>query len=305
MKPNFRILANDNDVTHHIAKNLIDITIKDEIGDISDEMTLRIYGDFKRPKYKDVLKLYLGYETLWYCGSFAVQSSERTESTTTITATGVDFSGGLKVKKNRAWEKLSLKEIVEKIAKENGLGVQADFGEIKITYAAQHNISDLAFLKKFAKDFDAVFNVKDNQLIFLHKGSKEIIPISVVDLKECSSYCIKHCNKTLYGSCKAIWHDTKENTIKEVVVGSGEGEQIKIEGSFKTAAEAKEKAQAKLKRANATTITGTLQIYGSKIYAGGVLSLVNAGEDDGEYNIKAAEHTLSQEGFTTSLEFER
>lgn len=306
--PAFRILANDKDVTEHIAKNLISLSFKDEAGIVSDEITLSVYGTFKRPKYQDKLKLWLGYKEsgLWYCGSFAVQSSERTESTTTITATGVDFSGGLKKKKNRAWEKVSLKEIVERIAKEHGLSAICDYGEIKIAYTGQHDMSDLAFLKKFAKDFDAVFNVKDNQIIFLRKGNegKSAIPSSAISLKECSSYRIKYSNKTLYGSCKAVWHDTKENTIKEVVVGSG-GEQIKLEQSFKNAAEAKEKAKAKLERANSGIVSGSLEIYGSKVFAGGILTLSEAGGDEGEYRIKSVNHSLSADSFTTSVEFEK
>ena len=307
--PVLRILANDKDVTEHIAKNLISLSFKDEAGIVSDEITLSVYGTFKRPKYKDKLKLWLGYKEsgLWYCGSFSVQSSERTESSTTITATGVDFSGGLKKKKNRAWEKMSLKEIVEKIAGEHGLSAICDYGEIKITYTGQHDISDLAFLKKLAKDFDAVFNVKDNQIIFLRKGNegKSTIPKASISLSECSSYRIKYSNKTLYGSCKAVWHDTKENTIKEVVVGSGEGEQIKLEQSFKNAAEAKEKAKAKLERANSGIVSGSLEIYGSKVFAGGILSLSNAGEDSGEYRIKSVNHSLSADSFSTSVEFEK
>ncbi|WP_276951013.1 phage late control D family protein [Helicobacter rodentium] len=202
---------------------------------------------------------------------------------------------------------VSLKEIVERIAKEHGLSAICDYGEIKIAYTGQHDMSDLAFLKKFAKDFDAVFNVKDNQIIFLRKGNegKSTIPKASISLSECSSYRIKYSNKTLYGSCKAVWHDIKENAIKEVVVGSGEGEQIKLEQSFKNAAEAKEKAKAKLERANSGIVSGSLEIYGSKVFAGGILSLSNAGEDSGEYRIKSVNHSLSADSFMTSVEFEK
>lgn len=306
--PSFKILANNQDVTKHIAKNLISLSFKDEAGIVSDEITLSVYGAFKRPKYQDKLKVWIGYQEsgLWYCGSFVVQSSERTESTTTITATGVDFSGGLKKKKNRSWEKLSLKEIVETIAKENTLSAMADFEEIKIQHLGQHDKSDLAFLKQLAKDYDAVFNIKDNHIIFLKKDEEaNVIPKATLSLGECSSYRIKHSNKTLYGSCKAIWHDTKENTIKEVVVGSGEGEQIKLEQSFKNAAEAKEKAKAKLERANSGIVSGSLEIYGSKLFAGGILTLSNAGGDEGDYHITSVHHSLSADSFTTSVEFEK
>ncbi|MDE5602821.1 MAG: phage tail protein, partial [Helicobacter sp.] len=137
--PTFRLLANDKDVSTHIQKNLITLSFKDEAGVLSDEITLEVAGEFKRPKYQDKLKLWLGYKEsgLWYCGSFLVQSSQRTQHSTTITATGVDFSGSLKEKRNRSWEKLSLKEIIEKIAKEHQLGFQSDFEDVKLLYLAQ------------------------------------------------------------------------------------------------------------------------------------------------------------------------
>ena len=70
--PAFRILANDKDVTEHITKNLISLSFKDEAGIKSDEITLSVYGTFKRPQYKDVLKLWIGYKEsgLWQlCGA--------------------------------------------------------------------------------------------------------------------------------------------------------------------------------------------------------------------------------------------
>ncbi len=304
--PSFKLLANDKDITEHLQKNLISLSFKDEAGIISDEITLEVVGEFKRPKYQDKLKLWLGYKEsgLWYCGCFAVQTSERTLHTTNITATGVDFSGTLKQKKNRSWEKVSLKEIVERIAKEHSLSYKADFGEVKILYAAQHNESDLNFLKRFAKAHEAVFSIKDNQILFLRKAESEKLPLARIDLNEVESFSIKHSNKTSYASAKAIWHDTKENKIKEVIVGSGEP-QLRIEHSFKDSAEAKLRAEAKLKSANAGIVSGNLTIYGSKIYAGGKLELSNAKEDNGIYHIKSVTHTLNANGFITSVEFEK
>ena len=88
-------------------------------------------------------------------------------------------------------------------------------------------------------------------------------------------------------------------------MGDGKGEEIKLERNFKDAAEAKTKAKAKLQRANSGIVSGSLDIYGSKVFAGGTLTLSNAGGDDGEYRIKSVNHTLSADSFMTSVEFEK
>lgn len=304
--PSFKILANDRDVTDHIQKNLIALNFKDEAGILSDEITLEVAGEFRRPKYQDKLKVWIGYKEsgLWYCGDFCVQSSERTQHSTNITATGVDFSNTLKEKKSRSWEKLSLKEVVEKIAKEHQLGFQAEFEEAKIVYLAQSDESDLSFLKRLAKEYGAMFSIKDNKILFLYKKESEKLPVAKVNLLEAISFSIKHSNKTIYLSARAIWHDTKENKSKEVVVGNGMP-QLRIESAFKNSSDAKLKAQAKLKNANSGSISGRLSIYGSKIYAGGLLELNNAGSDNGVYQINSVNHTLSVDGFITDVWFEK
>ena len=44
-------------------------------------------------------------------------------------------------------------------------------------------------------------------------------------------------------------------------------------------------------------------MYGKEIYAGGMLKLTGAGEDDGEYSIKSVNHTYDS-GWQMSIEIE-
>ena len=303
--PTFKLLANNKDITNHIAKNLISLQFKDEAGEKSDEITLSVYGDFKRPSYKDILKLYLGYKEggLFFCGSFYVQTTERAGEILTITATGADFSSGLKVKKNRTFEKMSLKEVVEKIAKEHNLESRCDYEDVFYSYLPKNNENDTNLLSSFASSFGEFFNIKNNEIIFLKKGESEKLPQVSIDAKECSSLRIKYSNKTQYLSAKALWQDSKENKVKEVIVGSGDPQLI-LQQSFLSASEATLKAEAKLKASNAGIVSGSLEIYGSKIYAGGKLKLWTTKEEDGEYNIKSVSHSFSSRGWRTRVEFE-
>ncbi len=308
MTPIFKLEANGTDVTEQIRQNLSYITFKDEDGNQSDEITIRVAGDFKRPLYKDELKLWLGYEEtgLFFCGLFLVQTTERDSFGLTITATGADFSAALKQKRDLSYEQISIKAIAQIIAGRHGLKLKSDFDDLYVTHLSQTNESDLHFMKRLASDHNGIFSIKNGTLIFLKRTKEEKrsdeLPLFEIDSSECSTLRIKHTNRTLYASCKAIWHDTKDNEMKSVTVGEGDPVLL-IEGQFKTAAEAKAKAEAKLAMANRGTKSGTIEMYGKEIYAGGKLKLTGFGEDDGEYSIKSVNHTFD-DGWVMSVEIE-
>jgi len=307
--PNFKLLANDKDVTSTLQKELISITFKDEENDNADELTIKVGGEFARPQYKDELKLYLGYgDDLVYCGLFRVQTTTRNNNNIlTISATGVNFSSILKEKRDITYEKISIKDICQQIASRNNLKIKSDFNDVFILSVAQSNESDLHFLNRLAKNYNAIFNIKNDTLIFTHKikddKKNKDLPSYTVSADEVSTLSIKHSNKTLYKSCKSIWHDTKENKTKEIVIGAGEPVLIN-KGNFINEAEAKSKAQAKLERAVQGLVGGSLSMAGVVIFAGGTLNLVDTLEDDGEYRIKSVNHSFTSSGWTINLNFE-
>jgi len=307
--PNFMILANGVDVSLKLKKENHTITFKDEANEKADELSIEVGGEFARPKYKDELKLYLGYgEALTFCGLFTVQTTERTDNNVlSISATGVNFGSELKEKRDITYEKVSIKDICSQIANRGGLKLKSDFDDIYITSLAQSGESDLHFLNRLAKDYNSIFNIKNNTLIFTKKikddKKNDELPSYIISEKNTSTLSIKHSNKTLYKSCKSTYHDTKTNKAVEVIAGSGKPCLVN-QGSFKNEAEAMTKAKAKLDKANQGLVSGSLTIEGEIIFAGGKLVLIDTLEDDGEYQIKSVSHTFDVNGWVTSLEFE-
>jgi phage protein D len=309
--PTFKILANDTDVTLKLQKELISLTFKDEANEKADELSIEVGGEFARPKYKDELKLYLGYagEALTFCGLFIVGDVEREDdSILHIEATSVNFSANLKEKRDITYEKVSIKDICNQIASRGGLKLKSDFEDIHIVSLAQSNESDLHFLNRLSKEYNSIFNIKNGTLIFTKKikddKKNEELPSYIISEKNTSTISIQHSNKTLYKSCKSTYHDTKNNKVVEVIAGSGKPCLIS-KGSFKNEAEAMTKAKAKLDKANQGLVSGSLTIEGEVIFAGGKLVLIDTLEDDGEYQIKSVSHTFDVNGWVTSLEFER
>ena len=308
--PTFKILANDKDVSTKLKKELISITFKDEVNNKADELTIKVGGEFARPLYEDDLKLFLGYDdNLTYCGSFSIQTSVRSNNNIlSISATGVNFSSSLKEKRDITYEKITIKEICKQIADRNALKLKSDFDNFCIQSIAQSNESDLHFLNRLARDYNAIFNIKNETFVFTHKikdnqKNKEL-PTYTISCNEVENISIKHSNKTLYKSCKSIWHDTKENKAKFITVGTGKPILIN-KGNFKDDADAQLKAKAKLERANQGLISGSLSTDGEVIFAGGKLNLIDTLEDDGEYQIKSVNHSFSASGWKMTIEFER
>jgi len=308
MTPIFKVEANGADVTAQLQKELNSIHFSDEDGNQSDEITLKVAGNFTRPKYQDEIKLWLGYEEvgLFYCGLFKVQNTERDKYSLVISATGADFSSALKQKRDTSYEKLSLKDVAHIVANRHELKLKSDFDDMFMPHLSQTNESDLHMMKRLADDYNGIFSIKNGTLIFLKRIKKNMasdkLPLFEIDVSECESYSVKHSDKTIYGACEAYWHDTKANKVQSVTVGNGVP-ILKIKGNFKTPAEAKAKAKAKLQIANRGSKSGTISIYGKQIYAGGMLKLTGAKEDNGKYSIKSVNHTFDV-GWKMSIEIE-
>jgi len=307
MTPIFKIEANGKDITASLQRDLSSISFSDEDGNQSDAITLKVAGAFQRPNYQDEIKLWLGYEesTLFYCGLFKVQSTERDSYSLTINATGADFSSSLKQKREASYEKISLKDVAQIVATRHSLELKSDLDDIYLQHLAQTDESDLHLLKRLSHDNNCIFSIKNNRLIFLKRIKENMVsdklPLFEIDASECE-YSIKHSDKTIYGSCEVSWHNTKENKTESVTVGSG-SPVLKIKGNFKTSAEAQKRAEAKLQSANRGTKSGSLSIHGKELYAGGRLQLKGAKEDSGEYSIKSVNHTFDS-GWKMSIEIE-
>jgi phage protein D len=310
MTPIFKLEVNDTDITEKINLNASKIEFKDEAELISDEISVQIEGIFKRPKYEDRMKLWIGTkkDELMYCGEFKVQTvsvSMGQADCMNITATATDFSAQLKVKRSQSYENTSLKKIAHIIAKRNGLLLSSDLDDIYLLHVEQTRESDLSFLHRLCKEYNALFAIKNQTLVFKKKifegqKSKELGMFDL-HINQIASAKITPSNKTDYKSCKAVWRDSKENTEKSLVVGEGEPQLLHKE-QFENESEAKAKALAQLQKAQEGLKTGSISCTGFNVYAGGILNLSGTFEDDDIYWIKSVKHTLDSSGWNISME---
>jgi phage protein D len=300
--PKFRLEANAQDITAIIAKNLTALTITDKDGDEADELSFSVVGLWSRPKYGDKIKIWIGEKEAVYFGEFIVQTSERTDNNIlTITASSADFKE-LKNRRDANYDNMSVSDVVGQIALRYGAPFKCD-DDGQVEYLAQANESDAAFLRRLAKDRDAIFSIKNGTLLFLKRREDGgDLPAFEVDVRDCINLRVKRSDKTQYASAVIVKHDTQTNEPIEVTVGSGEP-ALRIKRDFTDEAEAIKKAKSALDKANRGIVSGSVTIVLQPIFAGGILKLKNSVEDDGEYAIKSVRHDLGS--WQSSIEFER
>ncbi len=312
-KPVFVILINGENRTEAIYEKLISLSLVDNANNESDELEIVVAGRFIRPEYEDQIKIYFGFNDDYrYMGLYRVQSTSKTFTQLTIKATSVDFGENFKVKRNITYQNLSIKNIVKQIASRHGFELKSDYDDVYLLSQSQTNESDMHFLNRIAKEYNAIFNVKNDTLYFMKKikdnKKNDDLPSYVIDVNSCHQISIEHSNKTAYNSCEVSYQDTKENKVVKRVYPANGGEPIlKFKGSFKTQSEAIERAKAMLERANQGIIKGSLEKKGEAFFAGGILTLLNnIDPDEEEYQIIKVSHSLSKSnGWTTNIEFER
>jgi len=326
MKPAFRLIANRTDVTAKIADRLIRITTTDEAGFKSDTLSVVLDNrDFviEVPGKGAKLELFLGYEnTLKNIGIFIVDevASSGPPSTLTIKAKAADMRAGLKVRKTRSWTTETIAEIVAIIAAEHSLAprVSGPLGSIvpaPVPYGQidQSNESDLHFLTRLARQYDAVAKPVFDHFIFVPRGeaksaSGQVMSIGVLEETSITRWSVRAPDRGKYKGVKAYWMDAATQERKYVETGGGTP-VYSLRHTYGSAEEAEAAAAARLKALERGTATMTLSLPGqAELSAEGRLRFVSGDPlARGDWIITRAEHELSSGsggGFRTRLDLE-
>lgn len=321
--PNFRLEAKGKDITNKIKANLIDLSFVDKCKDESDEISFKLNGLYAKPLFGDSLKLWLGWgESLYFCGSFLVQTVEKDykANTTQVSATAVNFAGSSspqKQKKRRTWENTTLFAIAKKIADENGLKLKTSSEDFQIVSKLQDDVGDVEFLYGLAFEFGYLMALKNETIIISSKDKiadtksssptpkNEALPLFELKLSELFGLNITYANRNSYDKVILQWQDIEAGQIKSVQVGSGE-QVFKMQISQpKSDAEAFKKGEAKLNELQKGGVNGRCSCFGENVLAGGKLKFLEV-EDlkDIEFSIVEVSHNLTTTNYVIDVQFE-
>lgn len=209
-------------------------------------------------------------------------------------------------KRSRTFENVTFKEICERILSENNMSLIFKAKKnIKYKKLYQLSSTDASFLLLQAYKSGTKGKIVDDKLIIYDISIKDTgIKLSPKNVK---SYEFK--SKT-FGTYKAAEVKYFNAETGEVVTYRAEDENIKndsvliIEEHAETTEEAKNLAEAELKKANDKEITGSITLMGNpEIFTGGELEIADVGVFSGIYIIEKVTHSISNsQGYVTSFE---
>ncbi len=329
MRPEYKIIANEQDVTDTIRRRLVAFTLQDNDGLESDSLEITLDdrdNAIAIPLNGCELKVSIGYwETglvykglYIFDGDFAVDGPpdtmilRATAAHTGNTKTIKGFNASLKAKKTQSWHGMTLRQIVNTIAVQAGYEprVNEDLGKELIQHVDQTDESDLHFLTRLAKDRKAVAKPAGGFLVFVPKGKAYSVTgkqLSTIALRkeDLSSWSLDRNERGKHPAVEAYWMDLATGERMTETAGSGEPVK-KLRGNYPTPAEAKQAAMAELRRIELGKATPRFSFAGwPEIAAEGLVEVEGLREPlNGKWSITKATHRFSDSGYTTSIECE-
>lgn len=320
MKPSFAISADGGDITGAVKDRLMELRVNDEAGNQSDTVEIRLDdrgGTLALPRKGTQLSVAIGYEETGLVdkGLYVVDEveGESAASSLTIKAKAADMRSSLKAAKTRGWDGKTLGDIVNTIAGEHGLQakVAPALAGMNFEHVDQTNESDMHFLTRLAKQYDAIAKPAGEYLVMVPRGEAKSatgksLPSVSLTRKDITSYRFTIAERGKYG--KVIAHYRDEGKAEDVAVTYGDGEPAyTIRHPYQNFEQAYAAAKAKKEALDRGTATVGVTMPGNAdVAAEGKVTLSECRDGvDGTWVVTKATHVITGTGgFSTEFDGE-
>ncbi|AJY10983.1 phage late control D family protein [Burkholderia dolosa] len=266
----YRITLDGRDLSRTIAPYLVYLTLSESREDEADSLNLVLddsRGDLAMPKRGAELKLSIGWvgEPLVDKGTFKIDEFEfhGAPDQMTISARSASMTDAMRERRDKSWHGQTIGEIVKAIAARHKLtpALGDALAKSRIAHIDQTSESDMSFLTRLAKRYDAVMTVKDGRLLFMPIGtgasaSGKPLPTLEIRKSKGDSYRYHVSQRESYTSVRARWHTAKKGKRESVIVGGEDNRSTKllpeIYGSKADAMAAAQAEYARTQRGQAT-----------------------------------------------------
>lgn len=320
LKPKFKLLYENHDITVNIAPYVLSIEYTDSEHGQSDEIQIqledsdKLWQDNWYPSKGDTLSLQIGYENekLLNCGSFEIDEIEYVSppDVVTLKALATNIKKALRQKNSVAYENKSLRQIAQEIAVRHRLKLVGDIKEIKVKRITQDKERDLTFLKNLAEQYGYIFKISNNQLVFFETEKLKSENAAIILTKqELSSINLREKAHEKYKACSVSYHNPETKTVISTIVRAEKivnGDVLKLNTRCENKEQAIIQAQVALAQKNVSKIEGSLSLIGTPyLVAGSNVEIKGIGNFSGKYHLAQVKHSIDKSsGYTTSLEVE-
>lgn len=246
-------------------------------------------------------------------GTFEIDSVDMSgpPDKVTVKSTSIPYTSKLRMeKKNKAWEKITLKGIGQEIAGKNGLKLMYEASD-NPTYKRKEQVqtSDIKFLQTLCHAAGMALKVTTLTIVIYDAAEYDKKP-AVRTFKKGSGDIISYkmgtkLTDTAYTSCHVSYTDPdSKETIEYTYTPdskTGTGQTLEINEKVNSKAEAITLAKKRLREKNTQEYTASLKVVGDvSLVAGITVKLKGFQQFDKKYKVTQAKHNLL-DGYTVDL----
>lgn len=284
----YKVLANDQDITAQIRDRLLQLAVHDAAGEESDTVTIKLDNRDEAvqfPATGATLDVYIGApDALVFKGTFEVDELEEPldDDTLTIHAKAAKMKGSIKAPRDATFDDVTLADLVQQIAAAHNYepAVAEELGRIHFDHIDQRGESDMNLLTRLAREHGAIAKPVANRLVVVPKGqsktvSGRAIPVIEITDPENSSGQVTIQERNDYQSVTAYWFDETNQQKNTEKAGSG-SPMFTIRKTHTSQETAKAAASAKLKSLQRGKVTLSItRPLSPEIVPEGQIRLVN------------------------------
>ncbi len=319
------ILYQGKDITANLAPYLLSFTFTDNAKDQADDISITLEDrgglwlhDWT-PSKGDVITASIihtsGSKTQSLpCGSFSIDQIEYSYPPAVMSIKAVSSSvkrSASQVKKTRAWESVTLREVCADIAASNNLALMMDTSaDGRIERLDQIQQSDLDFLREVCADYGQAVKIQEGRVIVYDISEYEAkAPVLKVSLDDDRLLSFKFTSKSakVVRSVKVRGHnplkdETYEGEYLDDIPEGSERYEEAVE-YLESQAEAESVAKERCIESNRKEVTGSMSMLGDvRLCAGVSVECEGFGAWSGKHFVTKAAHKVDRSGYTVSLE---
>lgn len=314
--PVFIVTYNGRDISVDISPFIMSLTYTDNLdGEEADSLELSLEdtdGRWINAWYPDAgatltAKAGLSGYPLLDCGTFEIDDIEFAgpPSTVSLKAQSAAITKPMRTQRSAGYDDSSLAGIVRAVAARHRLQVVGEIEDIPVRRATQYRETDLGFVRRIAEEYGYAYNVRGKQLVFYRQSElRGVAPVLVIGPGDVSTWQLRDNVKGTPESASVAYHEPKSKKVvaygldaSGAMVATPSADSIRLKGRTESKAQAKAKCEAALDKASVEGVEGNFKMAGdARVVAGNNVALQGFGRFDGEYQVKAARHTIQRSG---------
>ncbi|EED7274011.1 phage late control D family protein [Salmonella enterica subsp. salamae] len=332
-QPAYRLVYNRKDITHDVSVYVTSVSYTDRLSGESDEIQVDLedsegrWWDAWYPGKGDTLTLQMGYagEPLRECGTFSIDEIELSGPPDSVSLRGLATSVtvAMRTKVSRGFENTTLAAIAQRIAGKHRLQLQGQIEPLTLDRVTQYDETDLAFLKRLARDYGYLVKVTHTHVIFSSLDKlRDAPPTFTFTRPDISRYSLRDTINRIYKGAK---HRSQNSRTKQVVTYQADGgestttvstatrgkntsaDTLTLSGRSGNQGTAARRTRAALNLKNQYQKVATLSMAGNiRLRAGHNVTLTGFGASDGKWLTGSVRHSMTRScGYTMDVEVAR